>query len=119
MESSKEKIEEFLRQVKDFTDRRIPEGAAECGIVGIGGCSYLEGLLEKIEDTVGIAVNLGRVNINSVYCQPVSLEYASAVGLIYYQRRSSCRVSLRNNFQGRSIFDKTTNFVYKLYKDYF
>jgi len=119
LEAAKNKIEIFLDQINNVIMKRMPQNSVECGIVCIGGSAHLEGLLEKIEATVGMSVTLGRINVNSTSGQSVNLEFASAIGLICHRAHLYPESSLRQSFRGDTLFRKTTNFLHKLYHDYF
>jgi len=119
LEITKPKIDNFLVRLKEIFDSRMHKEAIKCGAIAVGGCSYLEGLLERIEETIGMPVWLGRVNIQSCSGRSISTEYAAAVGLVFHYTNFSNKSYLRKSFQGVTPFRKTANFLHQLYHDYF
>lgn len=118
-ESVKHRLEKFVESINDAIKTSSWGNTMECGIVGIGGTAYIEGMLEKIEFCTGQSVRLGNIKIYSPSRDSLDSQYAAAVGLLYYWSASKRREHLKNCFMGRNYLERSVNFVQHLFREYF
>ena len=118
-ESVKQKVEQFLDCVNEALTRSTWASKIECGIVGIGGTARLEGILEKIELRTAQSVRLGNLKTLSLFRDSLDVQYAAAVGLLYYWFESKRSAHLKNCFIGRNYLERSVNFIQHLFQEYF
>ena len=118
-ESAKIRLEEFLNKIKSAIDSSVWKDKMECGIVGVGGTANLEGILEKIEAYTGMHARLGHVKNSSSSGKSLGPQFSAAVGLLYYRTNLNNPPNLKNYFSGKTIFERSANFLTNLYKEYF
>ena len=93
-----------------------PSGAR---IVVTGGCSLLEGLLEKMEHDLGLPVKMGITKRISDIPVSKAPAYASAIGLLYLQKENYIDNRLKLQAQGKNKIARVLDYITTLYQDYF
>jgi len=119
LQATKSKIDTFLQSLKDVFESRIYRDNIKCDVVAVGGCSYLEGFLEKIEEIIALSVGLGRLNIHSSTGETISTDYSAAIGLILYYLKTANNSYLKAHSRNGNLFTRTANFFYRIYHNYF
>jgi len=118
-EAAKQKLDDFLDKIKEAIDSSIWKNKMDCGIVGVGGSSNLEGILEKIEAHTGMPVKLGHIKNTSSKVSNLGPQFSAAVGLIYYRANLNNLPNIKSYLMGKTAFERAVSFLCNLYQDYF
>ncbi len=112
-------VKKFIDMLKSIIEANAFVDMAGVQVVVSGGLSLLEGLLERVENELGLPVRIGA--LKGVQDIPISRapSYAAAIGLLFlekerYQKsRSMFKIGAK-----RGVCD-VINYVKALYQDYF
>jgi len=118
-DNTKDKLDNFIEELRDVIEKSHWKHKMECGIVGVGGFANLEGLLEKIESKTLMKIKLGSVNNNIVKGNIKSAQFSASLGLVCYGIRSNSDSNIKNWLTGKTPLSKVINFLRNLYLEYF
>lgn len=112
-------IDKFIGMLKSLVFESGVAGTTGIQIVATGGLSLLEGLLEKMEQELGLPVKMGTPR--GITDIPVSKApaYASAIGLLNLQRDAYQKTGLKFQAQGKNKITRIVDYITTLYQDYF
>jgi cell division protein FtsA len=113
-------IDKFLELLKEAIFNSGIENISSFGVVVVGGLSLLEGLLERMERTLGLSVRLGLPGgeAGQIALSHAPL-YASAVGLLEIQLQDYRRSRFLFAAQQKGPWRKLADYLADLYHDYF
>lgn len=108
----------FVQSLKEAVTRSALFGQINGGITAIGGGSLLPGLIERIEEAMGLPVRLGKLTLSNHNPQSVAV-YAPAVGLAQLgAHKYFSELFLLNNQAGGGN-NRLINKVREFYHEYF
>ncbi|MFH1692616.1 MAG: cell division protein FtsA [Candidatus Omnitrophota bacterium] len=112
-------IEKFIGMLKSAIEVSVLTDMTGVQVVVTGGMSLLEGLLERIENGIGLPVKMGVVR--GLQDIPVSKapSYAAAIGLLYLQKNRYQKTKFMFSPKGKKSFFDVIDYVKTLYQDYF
>ncbi len=94
-------MEEIFFLVKEDLDKKEFKESLAGGIVLTGGASLLEGTEKIAEDVFQMPVRIGRPsNVNGLYEEVSSPEFATGVGLVFYGLRARPESFMENRGAG-------------------
>lgn len=112
-------IDKFLELLKDAIFNNGIENIGSFNVVVVGGLSLLEGLLERMERKIGLAVRLGLPKeVGRIALSQAPL-YASAMGLLEMQLQDYRRSHFFLRAQQKGPWHKLAGYLADLYHDYF
>jgi cell division protein FtsA len=113
-------IDKFLELLKKAIFDSGIENVSSFGVVVVGGLSLLEGLLERMERTLGLSVRLGLPGgeAGQIALSQAPL-YASAIGLLEMQLQDYRYSRFLFTAQQKGPWRKLSDYLADLYHDYF
>ena len=112
-------IDKFIGMLKSIIFEKESANPSGARIVVTGGCSLLEGLLEKMEHDLGLPVKMGITKRISDIPVSKAPAYASAIGLLYLQKENYIDNRLKLQAQGKNKIARVLDYITTLYQDYF
>jgi cell division protein FtsA len=113
-------IDEFVATLKSVIVQDVrAKGLAGAKVVVTGGLSLLEGLLERMEQELGVSVKMGIPKTTGQVSAAVAPAYAAALGLLQRQVQSAVAASYGVSKDGKSPFTRWVDHVKHIYQDYF
>jgi cell division protein FtsA len=106
-------VDQLSELIKESIERSGIRGQVNEGIVMVGGCSLLSGLLEKIEMTTNLHVALGRVNLGHKNLNNAAI-FSAAVGLAQLGAFSTSSVNGHSS-KAKNLLNR----MKELYQEYF
>ena len=112
-------IDKFLELLKKAIFGGGIENIASFGVAVVGGLSLLEGLLERMERTLGLSVRLGLPREAGQLALSHAPLYASAMGLLEMQLQDYRNSHFFLQAKQKGPWRKLSDYLADLYHDYF
>ena len=113
------KLNEILRLVKKDLELAGILSRVKCGIVICGGMSFMDGIIEKLERTLNLKVNMGIMRgFVSSSSSLSNIFYSTGIGLIMHALGQS-NIDNKKSFSSRGICSKIREKIREVYEEYF
>ncbi len=112
-------VDKFTSNLKSIIFESGVSGISGSRIVATGGLALLEGLLEKMEQDIGLPVKMGKPKGADEIPISKITAYAAAVGLLYLQKEFSMEGRAKFQLEGKNKVESLVEYVKTLYQDYF
>ncbi|MFH1460463.1 MAG: cell division protein FtsA [Candidatus Omnitrophota bacterium] len=114
-----QQIEKMLELLKKDLELGGIIARANCGIVICGGISFMDGIIEKVENYLGIPVNLGILRgFVSSFSGLSNMFYATGIGLVKYALEQNSQ-PLAHNSLGNGFMNRLVSRAKSVYDEYF